>query len=152
MPAPKQVQPLPLTLIFRSALLRPRTDNRFVNLRRVVNQDEDESGHKTEGRPPPRAIRQRRFHANDLALARHPETRKWGVVRVLEALSSGRCVRERDLHKTHQRKQRAQDTFLLDGFFQRVSFLDSVGTVGECFLVFLTALVRVWEFPIREPL
>ncbi|CAM9497383.1 unnamed protein product, partial [Scytosiphon promiscuus] len=37
-----------------------------------------------------RAIRQRRFKKGELALAKHPESRKWVAVKVLEAPSSGR--------------------------------------------------------------
>lgn len=65
------------------------TTKRFVNLRRVVNEEDDEKQRKTE-KPEMRAIRQRRFRADELALAKHPETRKWGVAKVLEAFPQGR--------------------------------------------------------------
>lgn len=54
--------------------------------------DDKEEDHRQEDKPVRRAIRQRRFKKGELALARHPEARKWVVVKVLEAHPSGRCV------------------------------------------------------------
>ncbi|CAB1097114.1 unnamed protein product [Ectocarpus sp. CCAP 1310/34] len=63
---------------------------RFVNLRRVVGHAEGEEKDRHNGKPSARAIRQRRFKKGELALTKHSETRKWVIVKVLEALPSGR--------------------------------------------------------------
>ncbi|CAM9459906.1 unnamed protein product [Ectocarpus fasciculatus] len=63
---------------------------RFVNLRRVVGHAEGEEKDDHNNKPSPKAIRQRRFKKGELALTKHSETRKWVVVKVLEALPSGR--------------------------------------------------------------
>ncbi|CAM9312587.1 unnamed protein product [Ectocarpus sp. 6 AP-2014] len=63
---------------------------RFVNLRRVVGHAEGEEKDDHNDKPSPRAIRQRRFKKGELALTKHSETRKWVIVKVLEALPSGR--------------------------------------------------------------
>lgn len=62
-------------------------NKRFSHLRRVV-QDENEKENKDK--PTPCVVPQKEFRVEELALARHPETRKWSVVKVLEALPSGR--------------------------------------------------------------
>lgn len=74
----------------------PNNDNlnRFVNLRRVVGHavdDGENNNHDADkDKPAHRAIRQRRFKKGELALAKHPDSRKWVAVKVLEAQSSGR--------------------------------------------------------------
>ncbi len=59
-----------------------------------VGDDDDgkDHDHDHEGvdKPARRAIRQRRFKKGELALAKRPESRKWVVAKVLEALPSGR--------------------------------------------------------------
>lgn len=57
------------------------------------DEKEEEEDNRHEEKPQRRAIRQRRFKQGELALAKHPESRKWVVVKVLEAHPSGRCVR-----------------------------------------------------------
>lgn len=56
-------------------------------------EDDPHQGKDNEtDKPARRAVRQRRFKKGELALAKHPESRKWVVVKVLEALPSGRYV------------------------------------------------------------
>lgn len=59
----------------------------------AIDDDKEEDHRHEEEKPVRRAIRQRRFKTGELALAKNPESRKWVVVKVLEALPSGRCVR-----------------------------------------------------------
>ena len=58
----------------------------------IDDDDEDKEDNRQGEKPVRRAIRQRRFKKGELALAKHPELRKWVVVKVLEAHPSGRCV------------------------------------------------------------
>lgn len=65
----------------------------------AIGDEKEEDNRHEEDKPVRRAIRQRRFKKGELALARHPESRKWVVVKVLEALPSGRCVRRQKKNK-----------------------------------------------------
>lgn len=53
------------------------------------NANEDDKVDK----PAMRAIRQRRFRVDELALTRHPESGKWCTASVLEALPNGRWAK-----------------------------------------------------------
>lgn len=89
-PRPLAHHPCPPRTLLKKCT-KTRNRKRFVNLRRVVGHAVDDKDHDQEKeKPVRRAIRQRRFKKGELALAKHPESRKWVVVKILEALPSGR--------------------------------------------------------------